>query len=246
MSAREPDRTDEARLEAALASALERAAARSEPVAVVVALVPREPGATEAARQAALRELVPGGLAFPLADGRVALVLPGVDADEARARAARIASACPGVATGAAVTGRAPTGPRTLLAEAEAEALLGAIRRRVLVVEDDPHVGEVLAAYLTARGYEAVVARSGAEALASVRERAPDAAVVDLELPDLDGAALVARLRQSVRDLPAIACSGKRPETAAGAGFTEFHRKPLDLQNLARAVDGLLRRRGPS
>jgi two-component system OmpR family response regulator len=113
------------------------------------------------------------------------------------------------------------------------------------VVESDPQLAERFSALLSARGYEPVVARSGEEAMAAARARAPDAAVVDLELPDLDGAALVARLRQSVRDLPAIGCGGERPEEAAEAGFTAVHRKPLDLPSLVRAVDGLLRRLGP-
>ena len=58
----------------------------------------------------------------------------------------------------------------------------------------------------------------------------------------LDGASLLATLRQSVPHLPALACSGKRPQDAAGAGFTAFHRKPLDLPALVREVEGMLRR----
>jgi len=64
---------------------------------------------------------------------------------------------------------------------------------------------------------------------------------VDLELPDVDGATLLARLREALPHLPAVACSGKRPQDAAGAGFTAFHRKPLDLAGLLREVESTLR-----
>jgi CheY-like chemotaxis protein len=136
----------------------------------------------------------------------------------------------------------APVGPDTLLAEAEAEAFAGTLRRRILVVEDDPDVCEILEVFLAARGrFEVVVARTGAEAVASARAVPPDAAVVDLELPDADGAEVVARLREDLPHLPAVACSGKRPQDAAGAGFAAFHKKPIDLSALVRDVEGLLR-----
>jgi CheY-like chemotaxis protein len=246
---------DEAAVLAALSSALERGAARGEAVSLVIALPhpipsPAPPGegspgtSPGAVLEAARSELTPDGLAGRLAGGAVALVLPGVSASDASARAARIRSRCPGSSVGAASSeGRTrPVGPDTLLAEAEAEALASALRRRILIVEDDPDICEILEVFLTSRGrFEVVVARTGAEAVASVRERPPDAAVVDLELPDADGAEVVARLREEVPHLPAVACSGKRPADAAGAGFASFHRKPIDLSALVRDVEGLLR-----
>ncbi|HEY6098627.1 MAG TPA: response regulator [Anaeromyxobacter sp.] len=237
----------EARLVEAIAAALERGAARAEPVAVLVAVVPGEDCARAAALDADRAELPPEGLAVVLGGGRIALLLPGVGGESARARAATFVARWPGVRAGAAASeaSSGPIGPDALLAEAEAEALRGG-RRRILVVEDDPDFGEILEVFLRDRGrFEVFVARTGAEAVAAARARPPDAALVDLELPDIDGAALVARLREAVPDLPAIACSGKRPEDAAGAGFTAFHRKPLDLSAVVRAVNAALRRPDP-
>jgi CheY-like chemotaxis protein len=234
----------EARLLEALAPALERGAARAEPVAVLVAVASGAPRGQGSALEAARGELTPEGLVVALGADRVALLLPGIGSADARARAARIVARCPGVSVGAAATDApgAPEGPAALLAEAEAEAVRGGGRRRILVVEDDPDFGEILEVFLRERGrYEVAVVRSAGEAIAAVRARPPDAALVDLVLPDADGAALLTRLREAVPELPAIACSGKRPEDAAGAGFTAFHRKPLDLSVLLGELERLLR-----
>jgi CheY-like chemotaxis protein len=236
-------RHDEAALLSALAAALERGAARAEPVSVLV-VIPPEHGSTTLAAEAARSELPPEGLAVRLARGRTVLLLPSIGAAEARARAASIQARCRGASTGVAShdAASAPVGPAALLALAEAEAVAGTVKRRVLVVEDDPDVGEILETFLRARGpFEVTVARTGAEAIASARAIRPDAAVVDLVLPDADGAEVVARLREEIPNLLAVACSGKRPQDAAGAGFAAFHRKPIDLPALVRDVEGLLR-----
>jgi len=240
-----PGSREEARLVAALDAALGRGAARAEPVAVVVALLRGDERDRAAALEAARTELPPDGLAARVGEDRVALLLPGVGAAAARASAVRIATRCSNAAVGAAAVepGGLPVGPVALLSEAEAQAVSGGLRPRILVVEDDPAFGEILEVFLRSRGrFDVDVARSGAEALAAVRARAPDLALLDLELPDVDGASLLARLREMVPHLPAIACSGKRPQDAAGAGFTAFHRKPLELGALVREVDGMLRR----
>jgi CheY-like chemotaxis protein len=235
----------EARLLEALGAALERGAARAEPVAVLVAAASGDARGRARALEAARGELSPEGLVAPVGADRIALLLPGVGLAEARTRAARVAARCPGLSVGAIATdgAGAPDGPAALLAEAEAEALRGGGRRRILVVEDDPDFGEILEVFLRERGrYDVAVVRSAGEAVAAARARPPDAAVVDLVLPDADGVALLARLREAVPELPAIACSGRRPEDAAGAGFTAFHRKPFDLTVLLGDLERLLRR----
>jgi DNA-binding response OmpR family regulator len=109
------------------------------------------------------------------------------------------------------------------------------------VVEDEPELAQILEAFLAAAGgFEVVVAHTGAEALARCAEEPPSLVLLDLELPDVDGAQLLARIRDQVRDIPAVACSGKRPESAAGAGFTAFFRKPFDMRALVAEVERLL------
>jgi CheY-like chemotaxis protein len=226
----------------ALERALDAAAARAGSVGVVT--LRDLGGGADATRlaAAALQILPAGGVAGRLSADRVALVLPGFGAAAAREIAQRLASAFPRICVGSAASepDRPPAGPAALVAAAEAASEAG--KRRVLVVEDEPELARIIEAFLAAAGgFDVVVANSGAEALARCREASPDLVVVDLELPDTDGARLLAQLRELVRDLPAVACSGKRPESAAGAGFTAFFRKPFDMRALVAEVEKLLR-----
>jgi CheY-like chemotaxis protein len=190
---------------------------------------------------AALDALPAGGVAGILSADRVALVLPGYGAAAARDVARRLAETLPQLRVGSAasVPSAAPRGPADLIAEAESASEPG--RRRILVVEDEPMLAQVIQAFLSAAGgYEVVLAHSGGEAMARCHEAVPALVVVDLELPDMDGPELLRRIRAEVRDVPAIACSGKRPESAAGAGFTAFFRKPFDMRALVAEVERLL------
>ena len=65
----------------------------------------------------------------------------------------------------------------------------------VLVIEDDPSSVDLLRAYLTGSGYEVLVERTGPEGLSAVRREQPDAVVLDIQLPGLDGWALLAALK---------------------------------------------------
>jgi CheY-like chemotaxis protein len=193
----------------------------------------------------AARPLLPsGGMAARLSADRVVLLLPGVDNSAATVVARRLATRFPRLSVGlATATPGAPlASPASLLAEAEAS--LGDIRPRILVVEDEPEVGELLNAFFSAEGrFEVIMACSGADALEKARARPPDIAVLDLELPDMDGTRVLERLREELKDLPALACSGKWPESAAGHGFDAFFRKPLDMKALVTEVERMLKRR---
>jgi CheY-like chemotaxis protein len=207
-------------------------------------VVLRDAGGGDAAVRlaaAAMDALPAGGVAGILSADRVALVLPGYGAAAARDVARRLAETFPQLRIGssASAPSAAPRGPADLIAEAEGASEPG--RRRILVVEDEPMLAQVIQAFLSAAGgYEVVLAHSGEEAMALCREAVPALVVVDLELPDMGGPELLRRIRAEVRDVPAIACSGKRPESAAGAGFTAYFRKPFDMRALVAEVERLL------
>ena len=116
----------------------------------------------------------------------------------------------------------------------------------ILVVEDDRVQAEFLAGVLRLEGYDVVVARSGAEALASVhRPPPPDLVLVDVVLPDLSGTELVRRVR-AVSNIPIIMVTAKRQLTdrvvGLDAGADDFVPKPFEPAELLARIRAHVRR----
>ncbi|MGP3939171.1 response regulator transcription factor [Streptomyces sp. 6N106] len=122
---------------------------------------------------------------------------------------------------------------------------------RLLVVEDEPTLRELLSASLRLAGFAVVPVATGAEALAAVRERRPDLIVLDVMLPDFDGFEVVRRLRGqhppataghppvlflTARDAPEDRISGLR------AGGDDYVTKPFNLEELVLRIRAILRR----
>ena len=85
----------------------------------------------------------------------------------------------------------------------------------VLVVDDDPNVRMLVSDALTLLGYETLTARTGAEALEIVRQRPPDAMILDLMMPGMTGFSVLVSLRQAAggRDIPVIVLSALIDQT---------------------------------
>ena len=116
----------------------------------------------------------------------------------------------------------------------------------VLVVEDDDVVREIVTAHLHRGGHQVMDAGSGGAALACVERSAPDVAVVDLGLPDMDGFALVDRLqaRADCAELPIVFLTGRVEPDQVAAGSRRAARylvKPFLGSALRDAVDESLR-----
>ena len=113
------------------------------------------------------------------------------------------------------------------------------VRRRVLVVEDDPHAGALIVRALARLGHEARRAEDCRTALDLAAELAPDAVVTDLELPDGDGRLLARALRERLgRHLRVVALSGHRPTSdGIDPDFDARFVKPVDMATLAAALD---------
>jgi two-component system, cell cycle response regulator DivK len=112
---------------------------------------------------------------------------------------------------------------------------------RILLVDDNPLMQQVISGYLELQGYEVAVAGEGAQALALARRQAFQLYVIDMRLPDQDGPEILAALRElpGPGRRPAIAVSGLGEEERARtmkAGFDAFMAKPLDLDDLVSAV----------
>jgi DNA-binding response OmpR family regulator len=119
---------------------------------------------------------------------------------------------------------------------------------RVLVVDDEPTVREVVVGYLRRDGHEVDEAADGATALELLEERAPDLVVLDLMLPGVNGLDILRRIRAH-GDLPVILLTARseEPDRVAGLelGADDYVVKPFSPRELAARVNGVLRRSTP-
>ncbi|MCW2737153.1 response regulator transcription factor [Nocardioides sp.] len=117
----------------------------------------------------------------------------------------------------------------------------------VLVVDDDPAMRRTLAINLRARDYEVETAGDGRSALQIVDERMPDVILLDLGLPDLDGVAVLTRLR-SFTQVPVIVVSARTESDdkveALDLGADDFITKPFSIEELMARVRATSRRVG--
>ncbi len=123
-------------------------------------------------------------------------------------------------------------------------------RGTVLVVDDEPTIGDVVARYLRRAGYDTVLAASGEEALRHATQGRPDLVVLDLMLPDIDGLEVMRRLRQQSRERTAIillTARGEESDRIVGLrlGADDYVVKPFSPAELVARVDAVLRRLEP-
>lgn len=118
---------------------------------------------------------------------------------------------------------------------------------RLLVVEDQPEIGALLAGALRTEGFEVRLVADGREVLPLVRRWTPDLAILDLMLPGLDGFEVLRQLRADLGHLPVIILSARGEEADKIRGFRldadQYVTKPFSLVELLERVHALLRRR---
>jgi two-component system response regulator MprA len=117
---------------------------------------------------------------------------------------------------------------------------------RILVVDDEPAVRDALARALRLEGYEVELAGDGEEGLVAVERRAPDAVLLDVLMPRLDGIAACRRLRASGDQTPVLMLTARDAvsDRVAGldAGADDYLVKPFALEELLARLRALLRR----
>jgi diguanylate cyclase (GGDEF)-like protein len=119
---------------------------------------------------------------------------------------------------------------------------------RILVVEDDTDISNMLRIYFSSQGYEVVVTARGGEAMDRCRTQLPHVIVLDIMLPDIDGYEVCSRLRTNLRTshIPIIFLTQKdeRSDKIAGLelGADDYITKPFDIEELRLRVQNAQRR----
>ncbi|MCB0115473.1 MAG: response regulator transcription factor [Caldilineaceae bacterium] len=116
---------------------------------------------------------------------------------------------------------------------------------KILVVDDEPSIGEVVSLYLEQAGYQVTVVRDGQAALDALAREKPDLLVLDLMLPKVDGLEITRRLRSS-GNTPIIMLTARKEETdrivGLEMGADDYVVKPFSPRELVSRVKAVLRR----
>ncbi|MFI1247199.1 response regulator transcription factor [Streptomyces anulatus] len=119
---------------------------------------------------------------------------------------------------------------------------------RVLVVDDEAPLTELLSMALRYEGWEVRSAGDGAGAVRAARDFRPDAVVLDVMLPDMDGLSVLGRLRREYDDVPVLFLTARDSVEDRIAGLTaggdDYVTKPFSLEEVVARLRGLIRRSG--
>ena len=124
-------------------------------------------------------------------------------------------------------------------------------RLRLLIVEDDADTSEMLDTFFQAEGYDTWVVAWGEEAVRTCQQDPPDAVILDVRLPDIDGFKVCQRLRDSflTAHIPIVFLTEKNrlvdKITGLQVGGIDYITKPFDVRELKLRVRNALRRPGP-
>ncbi|RJT95278.1 DNA-binding response regulator [Arthrobacter frigidicola] len=120
---------------------------------------------------------------------------------------------------------------------------------KLLVVDDEPNIRELLSTSLRFAGFEVVAAGNGREALAAAEAHNPDLAVLDVMLPDMDGFTVTRRLRAAGRHFPVVFLTARDDTEDKVTGLTvggdDYVTKPFSLDEVVARIRAVLRRTQP-
>ncbi|WP_276955826.1 response regulator transcription factor [Allomeiothermus silvanus] len=118
--------------------------------------------------------------------------------------------------------------------------------QRILVIDDDPSVGNFLKRGLSYEGFAVDVAESGEVGLSKARERYPDLVILDVMMPGIDGLEVLRRLRSADEKLPVIMLTAKDAPgdqiKGLDTGADDYVTKPISFEVLVARIRSLLRR----
>ena len=117
---------------------------------------------------------------------------------------------------------------------------------RVLVVDDEKNIAELLVMAMRYEGWEVHTASDGQAAIRAAKEQRPDAVVLDIMLPDLDGLKVLERMRENDPHVPVLFLTAKDAVEDRVAGLTaggdDYVTKPFSLEEIVARVRALMRR----
>ena len=118
---------------------------------------------------------------------------------------------------------------------------------KILVVEDEPSLAEVVSLYLKRAGYQVQIASDGRQAMTILEKQIPDFVILDLMLPEVDGLSITRWLRDR-SNVPIIMVTARREEidriSGLEMGADDYVVKPFSPQELVSRVRAVLRRTG--
>ncbi|HLT06402.1 MAG TPA: response regulator transcription factor [Cyclobacteriaceae bacterium] len=119
-------------------------------------------------------------------------------------------------------------------------------KAKLLVVEDDPNLGDILNEYLTMKGYSTVLCRDGEEGWEKFKKGAYDLCILDIMMPKKDGFTLGKELKKVEEDLPIIYLTAKnlKDDVIEGLkiGADDYITKPFSMEELLLRINAILRR----
>jgi two-component system alkaline phosphatase synthesis response regulator PhoP len=126
--------------------------------------------------------------------------------------------------------------------DAEPEVIMA---KKILVVDDNPDIVDMLKAYLTGEGFEVATASNGQKALHVARQQKPDCIVLDMMMPEMSGGEFI-RVYTAESDTPILVLTAKVEETdkvlGLELGADDYVTKPFSMRELTARINALIRR----
>jgi DNA-binding response OmpR family regulator len=117
---------------------------------------------------------------------------------------------------------------------------------KLLLVEDDPNLGNLLQEYLQAKGYETTLAVNGKDGLSHFKSKVFDVIILDVMMPIMDGFTLAKEIRKADQEVPLIFLTAKsmKEDTIEGfnAGADDYITKPFSMEELLLRIKAILKR----
>jgi DNA-binding response OmpR family regulator len=120
--------------------------------------------------------------------------------------------------------------------------------QRILLVEDDPNLGQILKEYLDIKGFETMLSRDGEEGAQAFKDHQFDLCIFDIMLPKKDGFSLAKEIKVADKETPIIFLTAKSMTQDAIQGFKlgadDYITKPFSMEELLMRINAILRRSG--